>query len=143
MDVPSIMSAKSAGLMINCRDPVRTGVTVVAIAGLFYGFVQAPFLHVHAEESDHPGASGAHWHGLRFARGTGLQIGAQTGDDDEIEIAWHATPPLHVTFTVDFAVSPAVIVKPPETTLAAVPVPRPRGHDPPDLPPQQPRSPPV
>ena len=117
--------------------------TVLSIAALFWGFLQAPFLHIHAEELEHRSASPAHLHFPSTATGPAPILGAPTADEDSIEVEWGIAPPSAVAFVFELAVSEAVIIEPPRVVSAHVAIPKPRSHDPPDLRPNQPRSPPA
>jgi hypothetical protein len=117
--------------------------TILGIAALFWGFVQAPFLHIHVEETDHSAASLAHQHVHAVQSASGPAICAHTPDDDAIDVEWRIGLPQTVALAIDLAISDSVIIEPPPVVSAAVSILRPRGHDPPDLTPKQPRSPPA
>ena len=123
---------------------MRVARTILSLAALFWGFVQAPFLHVHAEEADHPATTLAHLHAhVSQQHSPGPTIGAHTSDEDAIDIEWRIAQPPTIAFTPDLAITEAVVIEPPLIVSAAVSTLRPRGHDPPDLTPKQPRSPPA
>ena len=122
---------------------MRTARIILSIAALFWGFLQAPFYHVHAEELDHPAITPAHFHVHSAAALSGIQITAHTADDDDIEIEWAIAQPDGVALVADLSVS-AIARENPLTAISSVgTTPSPRGHDPPDFTPKQPRSPPA
>jgi hypothetical protein len=107
------------------------------------GLLQAPFLHIHPEPIDHPAAPVLHVHSHLDTTVTGPVIGAHTADENEIEVDWHIlTQPL-LNFAVDLPVAEIAIVAPPSSSGIATSIPRPRGHDPPDVAPKSPRAPPA
>ena len=114
---------------------------ILSIAALFWGFLQAPFLHIHAEETDHPATSLAHMHVHSAQTASGPTICAHTADDDAIDVEWRIAPPSAGVFPL--IVSGTVTVAAPAVVSIALLIPRPRGHDPPDLTPKQPRAPPA
>jgi hypothetical protein len=123
---------------------VRVALTILSLAALFWGFVQAPFLHVHAEEADHPTTTLAHMHVHGSEQHSpGPTISAHTPDEDAIDIEWRIAQPPTISSAPDLAITEAVVIEPPRIVSAAVSILRPRGHDPPDLIPKQPRSPPA
>ncbi len=117
--------------------------TILSIAALFWGFLQAPFLHIHAEEIHHPAAALAHLHVHAAHRVSGPAIVVHTADDDAFDVEWRIAPPSAAAFPVDLAVSGTVMVAPPPVVSIALRIPQPRIHDPPDLTPKQPRAPPA
>ena len=123
---------------------MRTPGAILSIAALYWSFLQAPFFHVHAGDLEHPAVSvPVHLHG-HFAPHTPCPaILAQTGDDDAVEIEWGALQPQTVTVVADIAVPGKICVPAPAFSSVALSVSRPRGHDPPDLAPKRPRSPPA
>src|SRR5262245_49582824 len=122
---------------------VRTAGTILSVATLFWGFLQAPFLHFHVEESEHPATALTHLHAHVSHKAPGPTIGAHAADEDALEVEWRITQPPTVGFTLDLAISEAVAVVPSQVVSAAVSIPQPRAHDPPDLAPKQPRAPPA
>ena len=122
---------------------MRVASTILSVAALFWGFVQAPFLHIHVEETDHPATTFPHFHARVSQNAPGPTIGSHTADEDSIDVEWRIAPPQTVAFTLDLAISEAVIIRPPLVVSAAVAIPQPRAHDPPALAPRQPRSPPA
>ena len=122
---------------------MRVAGVILSIAALFWGLVQAPFQHIHLEETDHPATPPVHLHAHVSQKAPGRTIGAHTADEDAIDVEWCITQPPTGIFALDLAVSESVVIEPPRVVSAAVSIPRPRGHDPPDLTPKQPRSPPA
>lgn len=119
--------------------------TVVSIAALLWGFLQAPFFHIHPEDLDHSATSGpVHVH-VRAASSTSRPaIGALTADDDAVDVPWTIVQPAGVAFAFDLAVAEsAVLIPAPAFISVAVPIPQRRGHDPPDVNPKHPRAPPA
>jgi len=122
---------------------VRAHGAILSIAALFWGFLEAPFLHVHAEETDHPATSLAHLHIRATQIAPGPAICAHTADDDAVDVEWRIAPPTASALSIDLAVSATVTVAAPPADSIALLIPQPRGHDPPDLTPKQPRAPPA
>ena len=123
---------------------MQQAATILSIVALFWGFLQAPFLHIHAEEGEHPATTLAHWHshGSRQHAG-GPTIGAHTPDDDALDVEWRIAPPSAAAYSLDLALSGTVTIAAPPAVSVALLIPQPRGHDPPDLVPKQPRAPPA
>ena len=122
---------------------VRAFGTILSTATLMWAFVQAPFLHVHLEESDRPPASLNHLHIPKSDSCTGPTIAAHSADDDAITIEWRIASPGAHPVIADLPVRRIAISEPPSVISFATDVPQPRAHDPPDLGPSQPRSPPA
>ena len=72
---------------------MRVARTILSVAALCWGFVQAPFLHIHLEDHDHAAASLTHVHTHGLHHGSGPTIGAHTPDDDAIDVDWHIAAP--------------------------------------------------
>ena len=126
---------------------MRVAWTVLSVAALCLGFIQAPFLHIHVEEHDHDhdhaATSLTHVHTHSFHEASGTAIGAHTPDEDAIDVGWHIAAPQIFHFIPDLSVTEAVAIAPLELTPDIVLTPQPRGHDPPDIVPKQARSPPA
>jgi hypothetical protein len=122
---------------------VRAPSSILSIAALFGGFLQAPFLHIHASETDHPATPLAHLHMRAAEMASSPALCAHTADDDAIDVEWRIAPPSAAAFSPDIAVSGTVAVAAPPTISIALVIPQPRGHDPPDLTSRQPRAPPA
>jgi hypothetical protein len=122
---------------------VRAVHAILSTIALFSGFLQAPFLHVHAEEADHAAASPAHVHFHIAHDGSGPVFEAHAAGEDAIDLDWGICSPSAPVFAVDPAVSKRIVVPAPGFVSLAILIPRTRGHDPPDIIPKQPRSPPA
>ena len=122
---------------------MRAPGTILSIAALFWGFLQAPFFHIHAEELEHRATSPAHLHLHLASTEPGPTIGTHTADEDSIDVEWGIAPPSAVAFVFELAISDAVVIAPPQVVSAEVLIPKPRSHDPPDLTPRHPRPPPA
>ncbi len=123
---------------------MRTPGTILSTVALFWGFLQAPFSHIHPEDLDHPAAPAlVHMHVHEQAAAAGPLIGAHTADDDVIEIGWNALRSSVAGFSFDFTPARAMTVPAPKPVSAPALIPDWRGHDPPYTPPKPPRSPPA
>jgi hypothetical protein len=124
---------------------VRAPGTVASIAALLWGFLQAPFFHIHPEDLDHSATSAPlHVHLHAASNTAGPTIGALTADDDAIDVPWTIVQPEGVAFAVDLAVpESAMLIPAPAPASVAVPIPQRRGHDPPDVTAKHPRAPPA
>jgi len=130
--------------MVDWKNTVRTLGAILSIAGLFWASLQAPFFHIHHEELDHSSAFiPVHLHIHLVREAPGAAIFAETADDDAIETEWSISQPQSVTTLGGMVPAGNVWVPSPVFSSAVVPVPNRRGHDPPDLTPKQPRSPPA
>src|SRR4051794_9830369 len=116
---------------------------ILCIATLLWGFTQAPFLHIHVEEVDHPAASLVHVHVHSAQKPSSPAIEAHPPDDDAIDLDWRVSTPQTSGLIFALAISDNAVVAPPVILATNVSVPRHRSHDPPDLIPKQPRSPPA
>lgn len=121
---------------------MQQAATILSVVALFWGFLQAPFLHIHADETDHP-AIPAHLHFHVAHKAAGPAVCGHTADDDAVDVEWRIAAPSAAMHSFDLAVSGAVIVAPSPVASIALLIPQPRGHDPPDLSPKQPRAPPA
>ena len=123
---------------------MRVSGTILGTAALLLGFYQAPFLHIHPDDFDHPATSTiVHWHFHRSAVSPTPLIVGPADDDDAIDVGWNA---LGCSFTqVHFDCDIAEAVPLPAVALTSIPLPIPqrRGHDPPELAPKLPRAPPA
>ena len=122
---------------------VRLTGTVSSIAILLSGFTQAPFLHIHVAEANHPAASVAHVHVHSVQTPSSPVIEAHTPDDDAIDVEWRISAPQPTGLVFVLGISDNTVIAPPIILSRTAAVSRPRGHDPPDLTPKQPRSPPA
>jgi hypothetical protein len=122
---------------------VRIAGTILSSVGLLWGFVQAPFLHIHPEVGEHPITTIVHLHAPELRSSFGPTIHAPSPDDDVTYVDWCIASPRTVEFTVDLTIAAVAVTRPPAVVSAVSPIPRIRGHAPPDLTPTQPRSPPA
>ena len=123
---------------------MRTPGTILSTAALVWGFVQAPFLHIHPEDFDHPAtATLTHVHVRSAPSASGPMLCALTADDDAVDVEWGIARTSAVAFAVDFNVPEAIYIPAPTLVSAAVQTPQQRGHDPPELTPKQSRAPPA
>lgn len=122
---------------------VRAATTAGTIVALFGALLEAPFLHIHPETIEHLAAPVLHIHSHLENPETGSVIGAHTADENEIDLAWHVLAQPLLDFAVDLHVAGIAILSPPFSSRIATSIPRPRGHDPPDIAPKSPRAPPA
>jgi hypothetical protein len=123
---------------------VRTPGAILSTAALLWGFVQAPFFHIHPEDFDHPATSTpAHMHVHLVPLAPGPMLCALTADDDAVDVEWGIARTSAVSFAVDLSVPEAILIPAPTLVSAAVQTPQQRGHDPPELTPKQSRAPPA
>jgi hypothetical protein len=123
---------------------VRIGGVILSVLALLWGFLQAPFDHIHPEDLDHQATSGVvHLHGHKALTGHGPFIAPRTADDDEIDVLWTIATSAHVVLHADTELAERVSVPDPSFTSAAVSIPWHRGHDPPESSPKIPRAPPA
>jgi hypothetical protein len=122
---------------------VRAPGTILSIAALSWGFLQAPFFHIHAEELEHRTTSPAHLHLHLAPTEAGQTIAAHTADEDSIEVEWGIALPSALAFVFELAICDAIVIMASQIISAEVLIPKPRSHDPPDLTPRHPRPPPA
>jgi hypothetical protein len=123
---------------------VRIGDAFLGVLALLWGFLQAPFEHIHPEELQHQATSAlVHVHVRETLAGHGPYIAPRTADDDEIDVQWSVATSAAVVLHADAALSKWVPVPAPLQASFAVLVPRHRGHDPPEFSPKIPRAPPA
>ena len=73
---------------------MRWSFTIFGVTTLLWGFVQAPFFHVHAEDLDHDhGAGITHIHVRSIHSESEPEIEALTADDDAIDVVWSISAP--------------------------------------------------
>jgi len=109
-----------------------------------WGFVQAPFLHIHSEELNHDHGTGpTHVHVRGVHVESGPEIESLTADDDAIDVDWAISAPSLFHFVLPpenvgrVAVKPSVSIGAPAASVLF------RSHDPPALNPENPRPPPA
>jgi hypothetical protein len=121
---------------------VKVSGLALSFAALSWGFLQAPFLHIHPDDHDHPATPPVHTHYHVAQRASAPAIDA--ADDDAIELEWSAMRPSGIDFHCDLGIPEgASIAAPTFSSSVAIQVPQYRGHDPPDLDSKQPRAPPA
>lgn len=124
---------------------MQSGRLILALTSLLWGFVQAPFDHIHPNEDlDHEiTAAPVHVHGHEWLQEPGAGIAPLTADDDEVDVLWSVTTTAHFVAHTDASLVSRV--QPPELTESAAPrlIPQHRGHDPPQYRPTAPRAPPA
>ncbi|MEQ1948544.1 MAG: hypothetical protein ABL995_15235 [Bryobacteraceae bacterium] len=111
---------------------------------LFWGFIQAPFFHFHAEDLDHDhGAGITHTHDYGFHVDTAPEIEAHTADDDAVDVLWSISAPALFHYELPLLISEFIV---PATQVSQTPV-APEislhSHDPPSFSPRNPRPPPA
>lgn len=117
---------------------------ILSVLVLLWGFLQAPFDHIHPEELEHQATSTlAHVHVREALVEHGPYIAPRTADDDEIDVLWSIATSAAVVLPADAEWSESVSVPAPSLAFFAVLVPRHRGHDPPEFSPKIPRAPPA
>jgi len=123
---------------------VRIEGVIPGVAILLWGFLQAPFDHIHPEELEHQATSApVHLHLHKTFTGHGPFIAPRTADDDEIDVLWNAAMSASVVLHADAEFAEPVSVLAPSVASPAILIPRPRGHDPPESSPKIPRAPPA
>ena len=119
---------------------MRTPLTSLCLATLLWGFAQAPFDHIHPEDS-HPVSAPAHWHFEHAA--TGTAIDAYASDEDEIDVYWGGPVPTQLALMDSVDRSLAREIPAPIEVHFDAPAPEQRSHDPPLPPTPPPRAPPA
>lgn len=124
---------------------MRTGGVIFGVLTLLWGFLQAPFDHIHlGEEPEHQAVSApVHLHVHGTFTGDGPFIAPRTADDDEIDVQWNAATSASLVVHAAAELSERVLVPAPSVASVAILVPRHRGHDPPESSPKIPRAPPA
>ena len=123
---------------------MRVPGTILGALALLFGFYQAPFAHIHPEDSDHPAsASLLHWHLPQEFSDATPAVSAPTADDDAIDIGWNVVKCAFTQIACDFNIVEIAHLPILAANAAALPIPQRRGHDPPELAPKSPRAPPL
>jgi len=123
---------------------VRIGCVILSVLALLWGFLQAPFDHIHPEELEHRATSAfVHVHVHERLAEHGPYIAPRTADGDEIDVLWSVATSAPVVLHADAALGEWVPISAPSLASVALLVPRHRGHDPPELSPKIPRAPPA
>lgn len=126
--------------LVNCQTVRRLG-ALLGTGALCWGFVQAPFLHIHADDQDHATAPPVHVHYHLAQKAPAPAVDSR--DDDAIELEWSATAPSGIDLHFDAGPPERAFVAPVTFPSVAIQVPQYRGHDPPDLSPKKSRAPPA
>jgi len=123
---------------------VRISSIIVGILALLWGFLQAPFDHIHPEELEHQATSApVHIHVHEMLTGWGPAVAPHTADDDEVDVLWSVTTSAHVVLHANAELGERVTVAGLSRDSEGILVPRHRGHDPPVCSPKIPRAPPA
>lgn len=124
---------------------MRTGgIIPLSVLALLWGFLQAPFDHVHLHEFEHEAtAAPIHVHGHAAPTELGTVFSAHTADDDELDVLWNAATSAQIGFHADVEACARMELSRPSAISMAVLVPQHRGHDPPRFRSESPRAPPV
>jgi hypothetical protein len=124
---------------------VRIGGIIFGVLTLLWGFLQAPFDHIHpGEELEHQATSApVHLHVHETFAGHGPCIAPHTADDDEIDVLWSAAASANVVVHADAELAEHVHVAAPSLASGTILTPQHRGHDPPESNPKIPRAPPA
>ena len=117
---------------------------ILSTATLLWGLYQAPFLHIHPEDLDHPPTPAlVHLHVHATLPSSTNFISAHTDDDDAVDVGWNPVQPSSLALSFDFIAAETAHIPPLVRASVPLPVPLQRGHDPPGLTPEQPRAPPA
>ena len=122
---------------------MRSGKVILSVFTLLWGFLQAPFDHIHPDGPEHETAAPAHVHVPRALPGEGPTVSSHTPDDDEIDVLWSVATNAKAAFHADAAIGESLYAPTLSLVSMVVAVPQHRGHDPPEFSPKIPRAPPV
>jgi len=125
---------------------VRNGRVTLGLATLLWGFLQAPFDHIHpGEDFEHEMASApVHVHEHATFVGKDVRLAEYSpAEDEEIDVLWNAAPSANFVLHADAELTGRVSLPAPSFASAAIVIPRHRGHDPPESSPKIPRAPPA
>jgi len=125
---------------------VRIGGVIFGVLTLLWGFLQAPFDHIHpGEDFAHQAASApVHLHAHDAFSSNGPAATTCTpAEDDEIDVLWNAAACASLVLHMHAGLAERVSVPAPSIASVAILVPRHRGHDPPESSPKIPRAPPA
>jgi hypothetical protein len=128
---------------VRTSGPGTFGV-LFSVATLLWGFAQAPFFHIHAEDLDHEQNSGLeHVHVRSIPLSPGPQIGPYTADDDAIDVIWSISAPSVVQFHFVLEIADHPVIDAPVMAGSLVASVSLHSHDPPAFRPNNPRAPPA
>lgn len=119
---------------------------ILGVATLLWGFLRAPFDHIHPREDfEHEAmAVPVHLHEHATLPGHRPSVtGYSPAEDDEIDVLWNAATSANVVLHADADLAERVAVPTRSRVSAAILVPQHRGHDPPESSPKIPRAPPA
>jgi len=125
---------------------VRIGGVIFGVITLLWGFLQAPFDHIHpGEDFAHQAASApVHLHAHDAFSSNGPAATTCTpAEDDEIDVLWNAAACASLALHMHAGLAERVSVPAPSIASVAIVIPRHRGHDPPEYSPKIPRAPPA
>ena len=117
---------------------------ILSAAVLFYGSLQAPFLHIHPEDLDHsPNTAVFHIHLHEVPVASAPVISARTADDDAIEVAWNALQCSYAGLVFDLELAQVTGISAPLNRSVPISAPDRRAHAPPCHASTHPRAPPA
>jgi len=125
---------------------VRNGRVTLGLATLLWGFLQAPFDHIHpGEDFEHEMASAlVHVHEHATFAGKDVRLAEYSPvEDEEIDVLWNAAASAIFVLHADADLTGRVSLPAPSVASAAIVIPWHRGHDPPESSPKIPRAPPA
>ena len=123
---------------------MRTGKLILGVVALLWGFVQAPFDHIHPEELEHAvTTSPVHIHEHESFTERAPSIASRTDDDDEVDVLWSIATSALFVLHADLTLGERISVPTPSQVSVVVLIPEYPGHDPPEFAPTIPRAPPV
>lgn len=125
---------------------VRIGRVTLGLATLLWGFLQAPFDHIHpGEDFEHQmAASLVHVHEHAAFAGNNARLTEYSpAEDEEVDVLWNAAASANFVLHTDAELTGRVSVAATLVASAAIVVPWHRGHDPPESSPKIPRAPPA
>ena len=132
--------------MVPLMQAVRIGRVILGLATLLWGFLQAPFDHIHpGEDFEHEMASApVHLHEHATFPGNDRRVAEYSPvEDEEIDVLWNAAAAANFVLHADADLTGRVSLPAPSVASAAIVIPWHRGHDPPESSPKIPRAPPA
>ena len=127
---------------------MRIGRIILGVLTLLWGFLQAPFDHIHpGEDFEHEMAAAlVHMHEHKHGTFAGKDVHLaeySPVEDDEIDVLWNAAASANFVLHADAELTGRASVPAPSVASASIVVPQHRGHDPPESSPKIPRAPPA